>query len=241
MDIGGESTRPGSRAVPAREEIRRILPVVEALSGRLPVPISVDTTKSEVAAAALEAGAEVINDVSGLSFDPRMAEVAARYRAGLILSHIQGRPRTMQKNPRYRHLIPEVLAFLRDGVRQALKAGVETRIDPHRPRDRVREVGLAQPHAPEAPQGPAGHGVPGHGGGLPEVLPGETPGEGPGPRGPAGCEPGRRRRGDLVRRLGPAGPRRGRHGAGGALRGIGERRQGGFLRSLPPCCAPCWT
>ena len=126
VDIGGESTRPGSRTLPAREEIRRILPVVEALSGRLPVPISVDTMKSEVAAAALEAGAEVINDVSGLSFDPRMAEVAARYRAGLIISHIQGRPRTMQKNPRYRHLIPEVLAFLRNGVRQARRAGVRS-------------------------------------------------------------------------------------------------------------------
>ncbi len=124
VDIGGESTRPGSRTVPAREEIRRILPIIEALSGRLPVPISVDTTKSEVAAAALEAGAEIINDISGLSFDPRMAEIAARYRAGLILSHIQGRPRTMQKSPRYRHLVPEVLAFLRNGVRQALEAGV---------------------------------------------------------------------------------------------------------------------
>jgi len=125
VDIGGESTRPGSRAVPAQEEIRRILPVIEALSGRLRVPISVDTTKSEVAAAALEAGAEVINDVSGLSFDSRMAGVAARRGAGLILSHIQGRPRTMQKDPRYRHLLPEVLAFLRGGVRRALKAGVK--------------------------------------------------------------------------------------------------------------------
>jgi len=124
VDIGGESTRPGSSAVSAREEIRRILPVIEALSGRLPVPISVDTTKSEVAAAALEAGAEVINDVSGLSFDPRMAEVAARYRAGLIISHIRGRPRSMQKSPRYCHLIPEVLASLRNGIRKALKAGV---------------------------------------------------------------------------------------------------------------------
>ncbi len=123
VDIGGESTRPGSRAVPAREEVRRILPVVEALSGRLQIPISVDTTKSEVAEAALKAGAEVINDISGLTFDPRMAEVAARHRAGLIISHIQGRPRTMQRSPRYRHLIPEVLAFLRSGVRRALEEG----------------------------------------------------------------------------------------------------------------------
>jgi len=126
VDIGGESTRPGSRAVPAEEEMRRILPVIEALSGRLPVPISVDTTKSEVAAAALEAGAEVINDVSGLSFDPRVSEVAARHQSGLIISHIQGRPWTMQRSPRYRHLIPDVLASLRGGVRQALKAGVRS-------------------------------------------------------------------------------------------------------------------
>src|SRR5262249_37734605 len=122
--IGGESTRPGSRPVPAREEIRRILPVLKALQGRFPIPISVDTTKPEVAAAALDEGAEVINDVSGLSFAPRMASVAARHGAGLILSHIQGRPRTMQRAPRYRHLVPEVTRFLRRGIRRALDAGV---------------------------------------------------------------------------------------------------------------------
>ena len=124
VDIGGESTRPGSRGVSVREEIRRILPVLSALAGRLPIPISVDTTKSEVAEAALEAGAEVINDVSGLSFDPRIAGVAARHGAALILSHIQGRPRSMQRSPRYRHLFPEVMAFLHRGVRRARRAGV---------------------------------------------------------------------------------------------------------------------
>jgi dihydropteroate synthase len=124
VDVGGESTRPGSRAVSAREEIRRVLPVLSALEGRLPIPISVDTTKPEVAEAALAAGAEAINDVSGLSFAPRLAAVAARHGAGLILSHIQGRPRSMQRNPRYRHLFPEVMAFLRRGIRRALEAGV---------------------------------------------------------------------------------------------------------------------
>jgi dihydropteroate synthase len=124
VDIGGESTRPGSRGIPAREEMRRILPVISALKGRLRIPISVDTTKAEVAEAALGAGAEVINDVSGLTFDPRMAGVAGRRRAGLILSHIRGRPRSMQRRPRYRHLLPEVMAFLRKGIRRATEAGV---------------------------------------------------------------------------------------------------------------------
>lgn len=124
IDVGGESTRPGSRAVPAREEIRRILPVIERLVGRLRVPVSVDTTKSEVAEAALSAGAEIVNDVSGLTFDPRIARVASRHRAALIISHIRGRPRSMQRNPRYRHLVPEVLAFLRAGIERAMEAGV---------------------------------------------------------------------------------------------------------------------
>jgi len=124
IDVGGESTRPGSRPVPASEEIRRILPVIERLAHRVPVPLSVDTTKSEVARAALSAGAEIVNDISGFSFDARMADVAARHRSGVILSHIRGRPRSMQENPRYRHLVPEVLAFLRKGIGKALAAGV---------------------------------------------------------------------------------------------------------------------
>jgi len=124
VDIGGASTRPGSRSIPAREEARRILPVLKALAGRLTVPISVDTTQAAVAAAALDAGAEIVNDVSGLTFDPRMASVVARHDAGLVLSHIQGKPRSMQRSPRYRHLVPEVVAFLRRGIRRAAEAGV---------------------------------------------------------------------------------------------------------------------
>jgi dihydropteroate synthase len=124
VDLGGASTRPGSRSIPAREEARRILPVLKALAGRLSVPISVDTTQSAVAAAALDAGAEIVNDVSGLTFDPRMASVVARHKAGLVLSHIQGRPRSMQRRPRYRHLLPEVVAFLRRAIRRATEAGV---------------------------------------------------------------------------------------------------------------------
>lgn len=124
IDVGGESTRPGSRAVGAAEEMRRVLPVIEALQGRLRIPISIDTTKSEVARRALQAGARIVNDVSGLSFDPAMAGAAAGHRAALIVSHIRGRPRTMMSRPRYRHLVPEVVGFLQESVRAARAAGV---------------------------------------------------------------------------------------------------------------------
>lgn len=124
IDVGGESSRPGSSPVPAREEIKRVVPVIEALAGKLGIPISVDTTKSEVAEAALAAGAEMVNDISGLTFDPALVEVVARHRAGLILSHIRGRPRNMQRNPRYRYLLPEVIGFLQGSLRKALEAGV---------------------------------------------------------------------------------------------------------------------
>jgi len=124
VDIGGESTRPGSHPIGAGEEIRRIIPIVERLSGRLRAPISVDTTKSEVAEAALGAGAELVNDISGLRFDPRLARACARSRAALIVSHLRGRPRTMHRNPRYRHLLPEVVAVLRRAVEAALGQGI---------------------------------------------------------------------------------------------------------------------
>ncbi len=125
VDLGGESTRPGSRPATAREETGRILPVLSRLAGRIRIPVSIDTTKAEVAEAALDAGAEIVNDISGLSFDPRIARVAAKRRAGLILSHILGRPRTMQRAPRYRHLIPEVALFLRRAAGRAREAGVD--------------------------------------------------------------------------------------------------------------------
>ncbi|MCI0409248.1 MAG: dihydropteroate synthase [Acidobacteria bacterium] len=124
LDVGGESTRPGARPVDAREEIRRVLPVIEALAGKVKVPLSVDTTKAEVAEAALGAGAQIVNDISGLTFEPRLAEVTARHGAGLIVSHIRGRPGTMQKHPRYRHLLPEVVTSLQTSIRRATKGGV---------------------------------------------------------------------------------------------------------------------
>jgi dihydropteroate synthase len=124
LDIGGESTRPGSEAPSASEELDRILPVLEGLRGRLKIPISVDTRRSTVAELAVRAGAEVINDVSGLKNDVRVAEVAAKYGVPLILMHMRGEPRTMQRGPFARDVMRDVVRGLRDSVAKARKAGV---------------------------------------------------------------------------------------------------------------------
>ena len=124
IDIGAESTRPGSRAIPAAEELRRLLPVLEALRGRLRVPISVDTQKSAVAEIALGAGAQIINDISGLRTDPRLAQVAAKFRAPLILMHMRGRPCSMQKGPFARDVVKDVTSGLRRSIAIARKAGI---------------------------------------------------------------------------------------------------------------------
>jgi dihydropteroate synthase len=122
LDVGGESSRPGSEPVSAAEELRRILPVIRGACG-LGLPISVDTTKAEVARAALEAGAEVINDISALS-DPGMAAVAAGAGAGVILMHMQGRPATMQADPHYDDVVAEVTGFLAERRDRARTAGI---------------------------------------------------------------------------------------------------------------------
>jgi len=124
IDIGGESTRPGSAGVSAAVELRRVLPVLRRLRGRLRVPISIDTAKADVAEAAIRAGAQMVNDTSGLRADPRLAEVARRYRVPLVLMHIRGTPRTMQKIPFARNILRDVEQGLRRSVRQALQAGV---------------------------------------------------------------------------------------------------------------------
>jgi dihydropteroate synthase len=124
LDIGGESTRPGSAGISANEEMARVLPVLQGLRGVLKIPISIDTQKAEVAEAALEAGAELINDISGLKNDPRIAEVAARRGVPLILMHRRGEPRTMQKAPFARAVMKDVLEGLRKSVGIARKAGV---------------------------------------------------------------------------------------------------------------------
>ncbi len=125
VDIGGESTRPGSDFLLAQEEWRRLGPVLEGLKGKLRIPISVDTHKSTVAAAALEAGAEIINDVSGLRLDPQLASVAAHFRAGLILMHMRGIPKSMQKKPFARNVVKDVRQGLKQSVARALATGVK--------------------------------------------------------------------------------------------------------------------
>ncbi len=124
LDIGGESTRPGAEGISADEERRRILPVLEKLRGRLSIPVSVDTSKAEVAEAAASAGAEILNDVTGLRADPRLAEVARRRRLPLILMHMRGEPRTMQKTPFARDVLRDVTAGLRRAAATARRAGV---------------------------------------------------------------------------------------------------------------------
>ena len=124
IDIGAESTRPGSEGTGIAEELRRLLPVLQALRGKLKIPISVDTRKSTVAEIALGAGAAIINDVSGLKHDPRIAEVAARHGAPLILMHMRGEPRTMQKIPFARNIVKDVTQGLRASIETARKAGV---------------------------------------------------------------------------------------------------------------------
>ena len=133
LDVGGESTRPGADPVSASEELRRVLPVIEGLAARSDLPVSIDTTKLEVAREALAAGASIVNDVSALRFSPRIAELAAETDAGLVLMHMRGEPRSMQRDPRYDDLLAEVGAHLREAARRAEAAGVDRRsivVDP---------------------------------------------------------------------------------------------------------------
>jgi dihydropteroate synthase len=125
IDVGGESTRPGAEFVPAREEQRRILPVIAALREKTTALISVDTTKAEVAEAALASGADIINDISAGRFDVRMLPVAARSGAGLVLMHMKGTPKTMQLDPHYKDVVAEVKAFLRERIETAESCGIE--------------------------------------------------------------------------------------------------------------------
>jgi len=125
IDIGGESTRPGSKPLGLEEELHRVLPVIEVLSRETDIPISIDTYKSEVASRAIEAGAEIINDISGLHFDPDLAGVAAKERTPIVLMHIRGTPETMQKDVHYDSLFSEIIAHLREGIERAESAGVD--------------------------------------------------------------------------------------------------------------------
>lgn len=124
IDIGGESTRPGSDAVTVEEELRRTLPVIRAIAKEIPVPVSIDTYKAEVAKKALDAGASMVNDISGLRFDPEMSGVVSEYGVPVVVMHIRGTPKDMQENPVYEALIPEISDYLRGSIRLAMDAGI---------------------------------------------------------------------------------------------------------------------
>jgi len=124
IDVGGESSRPGAEPVPVEEELRRVIPVLERLRGKLRIPISIDTTKAEVAEAALRAGASIVNDISALRFDPAMASVVAEFGAGLVLMHMLGTPKTMQQDPHYEDVVREVREFLAERALYAQSQGI---------------------------------------------------------------------------------------------------------------------
>jgi dihydropteroate synthase len=125
LDIGGESTRPGSAAVPVEEELQRVVPVVEALARQTTVPISVDTSKAAVARQCLERGAQIINDVTALAGDRAMPAVVQHFGAGVVLMHMQGTPATMQANPRYREVVGDLLKFFRRRLAACDRAGID--------------------------------------------------------------------------------------------------------------------
>lgn len=124
IDVGGESTRPGSESIGIDEELNRTIPIIEKLKSELDTVISVDTYKPEVAKVALEAGAHMINDITGLNADSRLAELISQYQAAAVLMHIKGRPKEMQVKPHYESLISEVIAYLRKSIQLAEKAGI---------------------------------------------------------------------------------------------------------------------
>jgi dihydropteroate synthase len=133
IDVGGESTRPGSQPVSIEEETRRVLPVIEKLAGKLKIPISIDTYKASVAERSLLAGARIINDISALRYDQNMGLVAARYQVPVILMHMRGHPATMQDNVVYYSLLSEISMFLKERISEAEKMGISSNriiIDP---------------------------------------------------------------------------------------------------------------
>ncbi len=124
IDVGSESTRPGAKPVSAKEECERVIPVIKILAKRLKVPISIDTSKSSVAQRALNCGAVIVNDITGLKKEPQLARLAKRYDAAVVLMHIKGTPRTMQKSPKYKSLIYEIIEGLRQSIKIAKDAGI---------------------------------------------------------------------------------------------------------------------
>src|SRR5438309_7103692 len=125
IDVGGESTRPGAEPVSAKEELRRVVPVIEKLRAKINISISIDTSKSEVATAALDAGAQIVNNVTAGRGDEKMLPLAAKRKAAIVLMHMQGEPRTMQKNPHYEDVVTEVADFFRQQYACALECGLD--------------------------------------------------------------------------------------------------------------------
>ncbi|MDP6685442.1 MAG: dihydropteroate synthase [Candidatus Omnitrophota bacterium] len=133
IDVGGESTRPGSESVPVEEEIKRVVPVIKELTKKFKVPVSIDTQKSEVAHRALDNGASIVNDISGLDHDKKMAGIAGRYKAKVVIMHMKGEPLSMQKNPTYESVVDEIINRLKFLIHQAVERGVDKKdiiIDP---------------------------------------------------------------------------------------------------------------
>ncbi|MCD6319765.1 MAG: dihydropteroate synthase [Candidatus Desulfofervidaceae bacterium] len=124
IDIGGESSRPFSQPVPVEEELRRVIPVIKAISAEIKIPISIDTYKAKVAREAIEAGAKIVNDISALRFDRDMARVVADYKTPVVLMHMKGTPRDMQINPHYKNVLQEVYDFLAERIDYALNQGI---------------------------------------------------------------------------------------------------------------------
>lgn len=124
IDIGGESTRPGAEPVSLDEELRRVIPVIKAIRQEIDTPISIDTYKAEVAEQALQAGANLVNDISALRFDDQMKRVVAKYKVPIVLMHMRGTPKTMQQNPTYEDVVKEIIAFLRERIEAATAAGI---------------------------------------------------------------------------------------------------------------------
>ena len=125
IDIGGESTRPGAEPVTTEEEIKRVMPVIKKLSKRISIPISIDTAKSEVAKQALDSGASIVNDITGLESDLRMIDIIREFNANVVVMHIKGTPQTMQKSPNYGNLIEEIKNKLKNIIEKAVKGGIK--------------------------------------------------------------------------------------------------------------------
>ena len=233
VDVGGESTRPGSEPVDVDEELRRVVPVLEGLAGR---PVSIDTAKPEVARRAVELGVELVNDVTALRGDPALAGVVADAGAYLCLMHMQGEPRTMQAAPRYDDVVSEVTSFLEERLAFAVRAGIPGGAHLPRPRNRVRQdagpESRARPPARHAcgprPAGPRGSLAEEHdreGSRLPGRDRGEHRGVGRGGRRrvrPGRLDLPRPRRAPPRRGAGPGRRRRARRGVGVSARPVSD-------------------